>query len=114
MTEPEQPVIERDEEFSPPEQLEDNYEQTIRQTVKILEDDEDRPQGLYLAIHRGDGIGFTTGMSPELVSGVGPTLPAVEMLAQHLSTVHQQTNGMGLDELALLVASHVKEWDDEK
>lgn len=40
MTDSEQAVIERDEEFSPPEQLEDNYEQTIRQTVKILEDSE--------------------------------------------------------------------------
>lgn len=105
-------VIERIEDFEPPEGLEDQYEQTIRQTVKILTDEQDRPEGIYLSIHRGDGIGFTTGMSPELLSGVGPTLPAVEMLAQHLSTVHQQTQGMGIDELALLAASHVKEWDE--
>lgn len=107
-------VIEREEEFEPREGLEDQYEQTIRQTVKILTDDEDPPHGFHISLHRGDGVGFTTGMSPELVSGTGPTLPAVEMLAQHLSTVHQQTEGMDIDELALLAASHVKKWESEE
>lgn len=109
----EEAVVEQDQDFEAPEGLEDRYEQTIRQTVKILEDSDDRPEGIYLSIHRGDSVGFTTGMSPELVDGVGPTLPAVDMLAQHLLTVCDQTSGMGLEELALLAANHAKKIDGE-
>lgn len=106
-------LIEVKEDFEPPSDLDQEYEETIRQTVKTLSDGEDRPEGFHISLHRGDGVGFTTGMSYELVSDVGPTLPAVEMLAEHLSTVHQQTQGMEIDELALLAARHVKKWDDE-
>jgi len=112
MTDQSDGAIERDEGFEAPDGLEDRYESTIRQTVKILEDDEDRPEGIFLSIHRGDGIAFSTGMSPELVDGVGPTLPAVEMLAEHLQTVHRQTQGMSKQKLALLAANYSERMGD--
>jgi hypothetical protein len=105
-------AIERNEDFEASDSLEAEYKSTLRQTVKILEDDEDRPEGIFLSIHRGDGVAFTTGMAPELVDGVGPTLPAVEMLAQHIDTVHQQTQGMSRRELAALAANYSERMGD--
>lgn len=101
------------EDIEPPEGLDDKYEQTIRQAVKILTDDEDRPQGIFLSIHRGGGVEFATGMSPELVSDIGPTQSAVDMLAQHLSIVYQQTQGMDLYELAQHAAHLAKQLDQD-
>ena len=103
--------IEPDESFEAPDNLDQVYEQTIRDALEILGDD-DRPAGFHLTLHRGDGIGFATGMGPKLVDGTGPTLPVVEMVAHHLWTVHQRTNGMDMEELALAAADYAEDIDD--
>jgi hypothetical protein len=97
------------QDFEPPANLDEEFEVTLRETIKILSDEEEPPQGIHLSVHHGDSLAFTTGMSPELVSGNGPTQPAVDMLAQHLLTVYRQTEGMSLDELALFAADVAKE-----